>query len=56
MVGTSSSDEMEEMGGISRTIAGEIDGAEEAFRRRFLDGLGGWVWRFSEERRRMERV
>ena len=55
-MGNSSSDEMEEGGGVSRNVAGEIDGAEEAFRRRFRDGLGGWVWRFSEVRRRMERV
>ena len=55
MVGTSSSSEMSEGGGVPRT-AGDIDTAEEAFRRRFLDGAGGWVWRFSEVRRRMERV
>ena len=48
---TSSS--MSDIGGVPQTE--EIDGAE-AFRRRFLDGLGGWVWRFSEVRRRMERV
>ena len=47
---------MEEGDGVSQTVAAEIDGAEEMFRRRFRDGLGGWVWRFSEVSSRMERV
>ncbi len=50
--GTTSSSSRSDVGGV---ICGAL-GVEVAFRRRFRDGLAGWEWRFSEVRRRMERV